>query len=415
MSQKFRDDPAADAAVLLLRLGLAVLAMAVPVSMALSRRALFILLPIGAGLLLLAGLLLAGAPLRRRLQTAFLSPAGLAALGLIAWSALSILWSPVGLEAAERLSKIGGTLLLVIVTASFLPERTRTANLNLFPLGIVAAVVITLAITLAGHDVGMFQGQDSTPERAVISLVVLVWPSLGALAIRDRWTAAGVIVVAVMIAAMAAWTSLALAALALGALTFAIATVNPPRTSRALGLLIALIFLLGPAIPFGMGLGFKLLHAMLGDRFPDLATATDTMRIWASLVVAEPLRLLTGHGIDMAAVAPLNGFLPANAPKSLLFQTWYDYGLVGAILAAILAWSAFRSVATLSTTVTPFVLAEVVTVLTIAFYGLDTTQLWWMTLLAVVGLAFATVVRGQYRTTRPLARLEPQLGTPLPQ
>ncbi|WP_131194474.1 peptide ABC transporter permease [Lichenihabitans psoromatis] len=411
-TQKFNEDPAEDAAVLLLRIGLAVLAMAVPISMVLSRRALFILVPIGAGLLLVAGLLLSDRSLLRRLRTTLLSTAGLSGLGLLAWSALSLVWSPVGIDAAERLAKIGGTLLLVIVTAAFLPERTRTSNLNLFPLGIVAAVAFTLATALGAPGAFSFQTDDSTLERAVVSLVVLVWPSLGALAIRDRWMAAGLIVVAVAVAAMAAWTSVALAALALGSLTFAIATIDPGRIGRLLGVVVAVLFLFAPAVPFGIGLLFKGLLALFGDRLPDLTTATETMRIWATIVVSEPVRLITGHGLDMATLAPLSGFLPPQTPKSLLFEIWYNFGVIGAVLAAVLSLSAFRIIGHLSPTVAPFVLAEFVAVLTIAFCGLDTTQLWWVTLLGVVALAFATVVRGQYRTSRPMARLEPSIAPP---
>ena len=60
------DDPAADAALLLIRLGLFVLAFAVPLSAVVSRRAVFTLLPIGAGLLLLAATLQTRVPVARR-------------------------------------------------------------------------------------------------------------------------------------------------------------------------------------------------------------------------------------------------------------------------------------------------------------------------------------------------------------
>ena len=319
-----------------------------------------------------------------------------------------------GPDAAERLAKIGGTILLVIVTAAFLPERTRTSNLNLFPLGIAAAVALTLGIALAGTNPFSVQLGDSTLERAVVSLVVLVWPSLGALAIRDRWTAAAIIVIGVAVAAMAAWTAAALAALALGSLAFAVATGPAARIARWLGMATAALFLLAPLVPFGVALALKGVLAVGGDRFPDLIAASESMRVWAGIVVREPVRLITGHGLDMTNLAALSGYLPAEAPRSLLFVTWYEFGLIGAVLAAILSVSAFGVIGHLSATVAPFVLAEFVSVLTIAFVGLDTTQLWWVTLLGVVALAFAIVVRGQYRTSLPVARLEPQIA-PLPQ
>lgn len=411
---KIIEDPAEDAAVLLLRIGLAVLALAVPISTALSRRALFILVPIGAALVLLAGVLLSDQPIRRRLRATFLSLTGLCGVGLIAWGLLSIVWSPVGPDAFQRLIKIAGTLLLVIVTAAFLPERTRTSNLNLFPVGVFAAALTTLATVLSAPGTAFtFQEGDSTLQRAVVSLVVLVWPALGALAIRDRWVSATVVVVAVAAATISAWTSVALAALALGALTFALATAQPARAGRVLGVAAAALFVLGPAVPFGAALVLKGLGSVAGDRLPDLAPIIQTMRVWADLVVREPARLITGHGIGMAALAPDTGFLPPETPRSLLFEVWYDYGVIGAGLAAALLVSAFGIVGRLSAAVAPFVLAELVAALTVAFNGLDTTQLWWMTLLGLAALAFTAVVRGEYRTTRPVARLEPRIA-PLP-
>lgn len=401
------EDPAEDAAVLLLRIGLALLAMAVPISMVLSRRALFILFPIGSGLLLVAGVLLYDAPIRKRLRNTFLSTAGLCGLGLIGWMAVSLIWSPVAPEVTQRLAKVAGTLVLVIVTAAFLPERTRTSNLNLFPLGIVVAGAITIYTALSGDEAWTVQGEDSTIQRAVVGLVVLVWPSLGALAIRERWVSASVIVIAVAVSAVVAWTSEALAALALGSVAFAVATANPARVGRGLGIAVAALFLLGPVLPFAAALLLKIAATVGGERVLDLAGDDAALRVWADLVVGQPLRLMTGHGFGLATLAPTIGFLPPETPHSLLFEVWYDFGVIGAALAAALAVFGFELIGRLSTTVAPFLLAEFVSLLTIAFCGLETTQLWWTTLLGVVALAFATVVRGQYRTVRPAARFEP--------
>ena len=112
----------------------------------------------------------------------------------------------------------------------------------------------------------------------------------------------------------------------------------------------------------------------------------------------------------MAQVAPTMGYLPPDTPRSLLFELWYDFGVVGAVLTAVLVRSAFGIIGRLSPTVAPFLLAEFIAMLTIVFSGLETTQLWWVTMLGLVTVAFSTVVRGEYRTTRPVARLEPQIA-----
>lgn len=407
------DDPASDAAGLLLRVGLAVLGVAVPVAMPWSRRAIFILVPVGAAIVLLAGLLMSNVPIRRRLAAAVFSPAAACGLALIGWVALSLLWSPVASLGVERMAKSAGTLLLAAAAIAFLPERTRTSNLNLFPLGILGAAVVTLALVASGQALLVPQDTDSTLERAVVTMVVLVWPALAAMAIRGRWAAAAIVVVAVVAAGMAAWSTSALVALAIGALGFTVSTGNPLRVGRALGIAAAALIVLGPAVPFLVALLLKGAGALVVSAQPVLQPAADAMRAWADLVVAEPDRLVTGHGLGLATYAPTVGFLPADTPRSLLFELWYDFGLVGAVLTAILVRLAFDVVARLSPTVAPFLIAELLSLLAVVVLGLATTQLWWLTLGGVALLSFATVLRGEYRTVRPLARLEPQVA-PLP-
>ena len=409
-TQRPHDDPAADAALLLIRLGLVVLAFAVPVSAVVSRRALFTLLPVGAGLLLVAATLLPRPRVEQRLRDALTSWAGIAALGLIAWSAVSLLWTPFPLDASERLGKEAGTLLLVCAAVALMPERTRTSNLYLFPLGLMLAAAVTFgAAFLSPQALGAFQDADSTLERGVISLVMLVWPAIGALAVRERWVSAGWLAVGVTLAAMAAWTSIALASLALGALVFAIATLSPALVGRALGIVAAAVILLGPAWPVLMDPVVAGFADAVGDRLPALFDAAQSVHVWADVVVSRPVRLITGHGFDMTTRATLSGFLPPQVPRSVLFEVWYELGLVGAIAAAVLAYGVFAAAGRTSPTVAPFLLAEIVTGLVISGWGLDTTQLWWITLLGVAGVAFATVIRGQYRTERPAAQLAPGL------
>ncbi|MDX7952482.1 peptide ABC transporter permease [Lichenihabitans sp. Uapishka_5] len=399
------EDPAIDAGGFLLRVGLVILAMAVPVSVILSRRALFSLVPIGTALVLIGGLMLPHVQLRDRLRQMGATVPALSGLGLLAWCALSLAWTPFPAEAAARLWKTGGTLGLVALTVALLPDRTRTSNLYLFPIGLAAAVVATVAtMVLSPQPLLAMQTGDSTPERAALTLVTLVWPVLGALAVRDRWFAAGLMAMAVAVAALAAWTSTALAALAVGALTFAIATWNPARVARLMGGFVVALFLLAPVLPFCL---MKPLDAALGAglglRLPPLVEVAASIRIWADVVTAEPLRLITGHGFDIMSRAVSSGFIPGPAPHSLLFETWYELGVVGAVLAACFVAGAFAAVGRASATVAPFLLAELAAVFTVTLWGLDTTQLWWVTFLGVATLAFVHVIRGQYKTERPTA------------
>lgn len=402
------DDVAADAALLLIRLGLIVLAFAVPLSAVVSRRAVFTLLPIGGGLLVLAATLLPRPAIGRRLAYGLATAAGIGGVVLLVWCAASILWTPFPVDAGLRWLKEGGTIVAVAVVMAMLPERTRTSNLYLFPIGLVPACIATAVFGLVGAQrLSLFPDADATLVRAVVSLVVLVWPALGALAVRERWTSAALLVIGITLSAMAAWTPVALTALALGAIAFAAATLSPRRAGVALGVLAGAVLFLAPGIPFVFGPFFDRLGDLTGGSVPELGEMARALHVWATLVASDPARLVTGHGLDLAARGAVMGYLPPEIPRSLAFEIWYDLGIVGAVAAAMVAYSGCVLAGRTSLAVAPFLLAEIVSGLTFALWGLDTTELWWVTTLSVGALAFAVVIRGQYRTERPQAQVVP--------
>ena len=287
-----------------------------------------------------------------------------------------------------------------------LPERTRTSNLYLFPLGLVPAGIATAVFGLVGAQrLSLFPDADATLVRSVVSLVVLVWPALGALAVRERWTSAALLVVGITLSAIAAWTPVALTALALGAVAFSVATLSPRRAGLVFGAVAGAVLLFAPGIPFVFGPAFDRLGQMTGGSVPELGQMARALHTWADLVASDPVRLVTGHGLDLAARGAVVGYLPPEIPRSLAFEIWYDLGIVGAVAAALVAFGGFASAGRTSEAVAPFLLAEIVSGLTFALWGLDTTELWWVTTLSVGSLAFAVVIRGQYRTERPQAQV----------
>jgi hypothetical protein len=221
---------------------------------------------------------------------------------------------------------------------------------------------------------------------------------LGALAVRERWVSAAALAIAVAIAAIAVWTPVALGCFAFAAIVFSFATANPRRVSRLLAGLFAALFLVAPALPVVAAL-------VMPQRIAANGGLPETILVWADIVKHEGLRLITGHGLDTATRGVIAGFLPAATPTSVLFQIWYEFGIVGACTSAALVARAFLAAGRTSSTIAPFLLAGLVCVLTIAISGLSTAQLWWVTQLAVVAIAFAVVAKGQYRTVRPAVRV----------
>ena len=99
------NDPAADAARLLFWVAFAILFVATPVAAAVSRQAIYSLLPIGAVLTLVAASLsieTSGSEVVSARLTTLTAGIGFC---LIAWAALSMVWTPFPAEAGVRVIK----------------------------------------------------------------------------------------------------------------------------------------------------------------------------------------------------------------------------------------------------------------------------------------------------------------------
>jgi O-antigen ligase len=61
------------------------------------------------------------------------------------------------------------------------------------------------------------------------------------------------------------------------------------------------------------------------------------------VIAADGARIFTGHGLDTATRGIAYGYLPARTPHSLLFEVWYELGIVGAALAALFTYRIFMA------------------------------------------------------------------------
>ncbi len=387
------DDPAAEAAKLLNRLGLGVLVIATPCAGLFSIQALYALMPVGATLILIAAALRGDNGFKRMLRSLSTLPAALALL-LSFWAFTSLAWTVFPLPAGERFFKTFGTGLLVALAASSMPDRTKTSNLYLIPIGLFVTVLATLIMFLV--NAAKFRSgssiETSLLQRSVITLVLLIWPALGVLSLRERWMSAGALAVLIAIAAMSAWAQISLSAMAIGALTFAAAMSQPILMSRLAATTFALLFAGAPLWSFLVKIFVNVTGLMQSTASP--------MTVWADLMTSEGWRLVTGHGLVMAAQGVRLGYLPPEAPTSLVFEIWYDLGIVGAWTFAALILCVFRAAGRTPPNVAPALLAGLVAGLTIAVFGLATEQIWWVTLVAIDALAFASLVKGAHRGKR---------------
>jgi hypothetical protein len=391
--------PAADSAALLRRLGFLILMMALPVAALFARRAIVVLAPMGVILLVIAAVLDGGSrPVRSGLTRVVLSPAGLAGGLVLGWCALSLVWTPFPAEASERLFNIIGALVLALAGYLALPDRMRSANLYILPVGVAIAALLAVAMAFVGSGSETPDEDGQNLERGLIVLVLFLWPAVAWLRSRGRHFESLVLAIVVAVATLLGPHSFPLQALAAGALVFAVAAVDTRIGAMTTATVMAGLLLLAPAVPF---LIRPLAAALLGNDDP----LVDSINVWASVVADEPVRLITGHGFETALRARFVGLLSPNAPNTLLFEIWYELGIVGAAAAAVALYLSARDAARDHPPLVPGVMAAFATAFAFACLGIGTAQVWWLTTLIAVIVIFVAAERGQFRTARPKAML----------
>ena len=383
----------ADAANLLLRIGLFVAFVVVPLALLVSPRSIFILSPI-AGALVFAGGLVLSPRMRMNEIFAFLfSRIGLAGVFIGLWCLISLLWTPFPAEAGPRLLKLVSTFLAVLPVAAALPARSKAANLYLLPLGVAAAafgaIFAILSLSAQSEEIG----DNENLIRATEMMLLLLWPALAAATLRNRLTLAAALGIVVLAVAVTIRLPAALGATGIAALAYALALADQKTTGRWIGVLGAVSFLFAPALPLLLGPFFDL------DAIAPLAG----LKVWHNVLIGDGVRILTGHGFSYVASGGFHSYLPPLAPQSMLFEVWTDLGIVGAAGTAALVYLCYEAAAAQSPRVAPYWIGGLTYVTALGVFGGATVQLWWITALALSLAGYAVAMRGDYKTDRPTA------------
>ena len=365
-----------------------------------ARRATVVLAPIAVALLILAGAIDGKyRPMRPAVSGLLRAPAFLAGLLVVLWSLLSLVWTPFLEPATERLLNLVATILMTLVGYLFLPDRMRSANLYLLPVGIAAASLLAIVLGLFGH--GVLRGvteEDGSLDRGLTLLVLLVWPAVAWLRSRGREVESLGLALLVAAALVVSPGAATLVALAVGAASFAVTAYRAAIGTRATAMAVAGLLIVAPILPF---IARPVGAALLGPVAPGVLT----LKTWQKVVTTEPVRLVTGHGFETALRARFVNLLPMNAPTTLLFELWYELGIVGALAAAFALHAAIRRSGLQAPVLVPGVMAAFAAAFTVACIGVGLTVIWWLTSLALTVLVFVAVERGQFRTRRPKLRL----------
>jgi len=415
------------------RRAIAVLAAAMPALAALAPNAIAIVLPAAA-----LGTLLRGGPiLRPALGARSVWSVAAVFLGLMIWSALSIIWSIDPDESAARLAKIaaiGACGLLVLAAATQLTAEQRAA----WALGLLAGTVLLLAqigeeLLSGGAIIASVHwvGGDAPAYRMIFLqtganlLAILIWPTaavawrrfMPALAVALVGTAGALIVLVGAAAAAAAFVA--------GGLVFGAARLAPRATLMIVGGLVAAGFVLAPLVSTVVTVGPWM--KSLPD--PVVISVYHRAKIWSFTAERIKERPLLGWGLDSARSIPggdekvdINKELDYRQPEGVppkytiaavklplhphngILQLWLELGAVGAalglgmvVIATVAIGRGARDPASKSAQVATFLAALVVAGLS---YGL--WQSWWLSALWLIAAAVVGL---------PSGRTEPAVDT----
>ncbi len=397
-SQQIRANPAADAAALLHRIGIGVLTLLVPTLLMGARHPVFVLFPVGMALIIIAALVEPQSHAAAQIRGGLMSPVMAAFLLFFLWSWVSLLWAPDKADAALRYGKVMGILLLGLIAIACMPTRTRLANLYLAPIGLGLAAIVGIVLALLWRlrgETGRF-ADDASLVRGTLGAVVLLWPALGALAQRGRWGLAVLLAGTVAALALVAGVTLAAFALIMGILVFAMGMNRPMAAARTVAGVTAVLMLTAPVLP---SLALWLMPHMAS--FPQVQAPLAAVAAWSGIFAQEGAGLIIGHGVDSAAQSAMAGLLPVAATQGILFQIWFDLGVLGALFGAVLIGLGLLGAARVGGRLAPFMVAGIASALTIAVAHFTLSQIWWVNVVGIAGVAMAHNLRGRYIEERP--------------
>jgi hypothetical protein len=229
-------------------------------------------------------------------------------------------------------------------------------------------------------------------------MAILLWPAMGWLRSRGRHPESLLLALVAALATMLGPSALPLQGLAAGAIVFGLAAASPRLGAALTAGVMAGLLLVAPLLPF-------LLRPLVALILGDGSGAVAHLDAWRDVVLNEPVRLITGHGFETALRSRYVGFLPQATPSTLLFEIWYELGIVGAWAAAVALGASARRAGRDHPLLVPGILAAFATAFAFACLGIGTAQVWFLTTLAAAVLIFVAAERGQFRTTRPKAML----------
>jgi exopolysaccharide production protein ExoQ len=330
------------------------------------------------------------------------TPAALLSLAMIGLMAVSMIWAHNPASSANQLGQFLIPLLAGIVLCLTFPLIAPEGRLNWWLVGAAAAglvVAIDINSGLKLREVTGGRQVTFSYNRALVTLVVLLWPLLALIAARRKpWLALPLL--AVVAGVFAGESQTAVLGLAAGLAVFPVAWFLP-RLTRFVGT-VAVLAVLAASPVFGT-LSSRLLGAGF-HKTMEAAHTDDRVQIWLSFEAATLKRPILGNGFGSTLNmqnAPVAREVPpervtllgASHPHNAFLQLWAELGLAGAALAAALFLLLFRAIGRMPALLQPFMLTWVAVASAIALVSHGAWQAWWVAALAASAAGFLAIAR----------------------
>lgn len=316
------------------------------------------------------------------------SPLGLAALAFLGWCLVSLAWSPFPVLWGRVLSEFLPTLVAAAILARLAPGRLPSWAPPLGA-GLLAAACLYMAGSLAlglapqawlGQRVALFMF-----NRPLLTVLLLAGPLAAFLALRGRRLATLLLLALAALAILRSISGAATLGLLAGAVMFGIGRFAPRAAALALAaLILGLAFALAPVEG-------DLLHRLMPEAAHERLTQSSSRARVAiaqsfGAAVAQAPWIGSGYGMGLRfaevpaaqALEPeMRAMLAVGHPHNTFLQIWSELGVVGAGLAALVAFLALRAAAALPRLLFATALGLTGAAVAVMFVEHGAWQGWW--------------------------------------
>lgn len=367
--------------------GAVALALVAP-AMALANRSSPLVIGIAALLFLAGAIAEHGGRAASLLIGPLRAPLGLAALAFLGWCVVSLAWSPFPALWGRVLSEFLPTLVAAAILARLAPDRLPSWAPPLGA-GLLAAACLYMAGSLAlglapqawlGQRVALFMF-----NRPLLTVLLLAGPLAAFLALRGRRLAALLLLALAALAILRSISGAATLGLLAGAVMFGIGRFAPRAAALALAaLILGLAFALAPVEG-------DLLHRLMPEAAHERLTQSSSRARVAiaqsfGAAVAQAPWIGSGYGMGLRfaevpaaqALEPeMRAMLAVGHPHNTFLQIWSELGVVGAGLAALVAFLALRAAAALPRLLFATALGLTGAAVAVMFVEHGAWQGWW--------------------------------------